>query len=91
MLIEKLFSLWLDIQFFLLTIPPDLPPMPQSITDAGDIIISMFADAANVVAYLYGTVFYKALLGVSIVAFSFDYLYKFLIWILRKIPLLNIE
>lgn len=69
---------------------PDLPAMPQAVIDGGDWVVDAIAEFSSFLSMLYGPT-----LGPIIVLvvgyYAFEHLYGVTLWVLKKIPALNIK
>lgn len=91
MIIEFLFSLILELFNFILEILPDIPNMPEDLTNALNNYTQLIFDNSSVVSFFLPMNIVKIAIPLVIVIINFDYIYNAVIWILKKIPMLGIE
>lgn len=91
MIIEFLFSLILELFNFILEILPDIPNMPEDLTNALNNYTQLIFDNSSVVSFFLPMNIVKIAIPLVIVIINFDYIYNAIIWILKKIPMLGIE
>lgn len=68
-----------------------VPAMPTPIMEALAWVSGNLLPVVNVARYALTPTFYTALFVIIIGLFTFDYVYGFIIWVLRKLPMLNIK
>jgi hypothetical protein len=73
------------------SVMPTVPAMPQGIIDPIQTIFDVITQALSVIRYLYGSAFYDVLIIALIALFVFEYGYYTILWILKKIPVINIK
>jgi len=66
---------------------PSLPAMPTEITDATDWLVDQVGLVSGFFAYLYGPVFFAAILGAVVVLLNFEFFFHTFQWIWRKLPI----
>jgi len=87
MIFEALFTLVNLILQAVLGVLPDLPAISSDITDAGDWLIDTTARVVFVPFHLLGVGFTLAMFSAIVALLSFDYLYHFVMWVVRKLPI----
>lgn len=70
---------------------PDLPSMSSTITTALAWVTTTIADTVSVIRMVLGGTLLDAVIVVVVLAFSFEYVYKVIMWVLKKIPVLNMK
>ena len=70
---------------------PDLPDTPQAIVDGGTWITDQIALVVSVLNYVFTPALMAATVVVIIGMFTFEHIYHGAMWIVRKIPVLNIK
>lgn len=90
-----IFELLFQMVSFLITtvfgIFPNLPQMSPSIQNAGDFVISIIAVPINLMTYLYTAPFMVAMVAMLILLFNFERAYHLTMFIVKKLPFLNIK
>lgn len=90
MLIETLMDIFYSVFAFLLT-PIDIPNLPDKFYDVIDVVFGYMSDGIAVLS-VYTHIEYLTLLFSIIIAVDVGMLlYRMIMWILRKIPLLSIS
>ena len=70
---------------------PSLPAMPVQIIEAGGWFIDVVSHATGFFKYLYGSVFFNIIITLLIGLLAFEQIYHFTLWILKKIPAINVK
>ena len=70
---------------------PDLPDMPTSIVDAGEWVTTEIESVISVIRMLLGSTLLDAVVVVIIAMFTFEKIYHTALWVLKKIPMINIK
>lgn len=70
---------------------PSLPSMPQPIVDAGNWFTDTVIGMAHLFAYFYTPFFFGAILWLLITLLAFEQIYHLTMWILKKIPVINVK
>lgn len=73
------------------SILPTVPPMPVAVTTAGVWVTDQITLVVGVLNMIYGQTLLAALMVVIIGMFTFDWIYHTAMWIIRKIPMINIH
>lgn len=68
-----------------------IPGLPDSIADIGDYINMIVTNGAGIVAFFISPVLLKSLFTVIIAVMSFEEFYPFIMWLLKKIPMVGIK
>lgn len=68
-----------------------LPQMPQAGIQAIDFIFNTMFNAIGLAGIFMDLGFVKILIPITIAIFNFDHIFKFVMFILKKIPILGIE
>jgi hypothetical protein len=87
MIIDTLLNVIQTFVTVVFGILPSLPPMPAGITSVCDYIIGLVQTASYVFSYIYGDVFLAAIVLALIALLSFEQIYHFTMWIIRKLPI----
>jgi hypothetical protein len=72
-------------------IMPSVPATPQAIIDGGGWITETIGSVISVLNMLYSPALLAACMVVIIAMFNFELIYHALMWILRKIPMINMK
>lgn len=68
-----------------------LPDLPVELTSAIDTFFDLIFTNASVVGFFIRPATLKVLIPVLVIILNFDKLYKLTMWILKKIPILNMK
>lgn len=91
MIISALLTLFFGLLSLLLAPIPSLPSFPPEISSYLDQVSSYISTGASIInAYTYGSVL-AVMVSLSLLLFAFYELYIFVMWILKKIPMVGIE
>lgn len=91
MIVEYLLSTILNILQVLLGVLPDLPDMPTAITDGTSWVLTQIASVISVIEMYLSRPLLLASITVGVGILIFEYGYSFVMFILRKIPVINIK
>lgn len=83
---------FLDVSYFLITLLfswVHIPQLPSSITNTVDSIFNYIGIGLRFVLIFFDMDFLFACLPILIILINFEHVYKFLMFILRKVPFLN--
>lgn len=75
----------------ILGVLPNAAATPQTVIDGGQWIIDSIASVIAVLNYVYGSVLLAAIMVVVIAMFTWEYVYAAIMWLIRKIPAINIH
>jgi hypothetical protein len=70
---------------------PSFPAIDSNISSAGTYIVGLASQGAAVSQYLLSTALYDAVVAVLALIWVFEPAYHGVMWVLRKIPFLNIH
>jgi hypothetical protein len=70
---------------------PNAPATPQSVIDGGAWITDQIGSVIAVLNYVFGATLLAAIMVVVIAMFTWEYIYAASMWIIRKIPMINIK
>lgn len=87
MIIEWLFAAGIGILKAIFIIIPDLPPMPGFIVESLTYLTNMIFDGVGLLGFFIDLNFVKLLIPLLILVINFDRIYRFVMWIIRKLPL----
>jgi hypothetical protein len=75
----------------ILGILPNVVATPQAIVDGGDWVITTISGVISVLSMVLSAPLLAACVVVIIGMFTFEWIYHSVMWILRKIPMVNIK
>lgn len=70
---------------------PSLPAMPTEIINGTAWIITSIQKMTSLLMMLFNPIIFTACISTILIALNFNYVYQSIMWIIRKIPLLNIK
>lgn len=91
MIFEALINMFVSVTTTLFSVLPSLPSTPESLVTATTSIVSYFAPGVYLLRYLFGTVLLNVALGVFMAVFVFEKGYTIVMFVLRKLPFINIK
>lgn len=69
----------------------NLPNLPDELLNAVDLFLDLIFDNAGVLGFFIRPITITITIPVVIIILNFDKLYKLTMWILKKIPMLNMK
>ena len=91
MLVEWMINLGVSIFDVLMSMLGVLPDLPQAIIDAIDFVFGLMFDAVSLASIFVDFNMVKILIPLAIAIFNFDAIFKLIMFILKKIPILDIK
>jgi len=91
MIVTFIITTLLNVVKTVMGILPTVPAMPQPVIDAGNWVISTIIGMVSLLTMLYGTTLFAALIVVGLALLNFTWIYHTIMWIVRKIPMVNIK
>lgn len=81
----------LSILQTILGVLPTVPAVPSAVVSGGDWVVSTIASVISVLRMVYGGPLLDAIVIVIVALFNFEWIYHTVLWIVRKIPMINIK
>jgi hypothetical protein len=81
----------IDLVQFILAILPNVAQTPQSIVDGGQWVINTITGVISVLSMIYTPVMLAAIMIVIVGMFTFEWIYHTTMWVVRKIPMINMK
>jgi hypothetical protein len=91
MVFDFIVSIFVGITTTILAVLPSVPATPQGIVDGGQWIIDQVASVISVLNMLFTPALMATIVVVIIAMFSFEGIYHATMWVIRKIPVINIK
>lgn len=91
MLVEWMINLGVNIFDVIMSMLGVLPSLPQVGMDAIDFVFNKMYSAVGLVGIFLDMGFVKVMVPIAIAVFNFDHIVKFIMFILKKIPIINIK
>lgn len=87
MIIEAIFTLIKGLITLVFSLLPDLPDVPESISSSVDTYIDLVCDNSTFFSFFLDIEFTKSIIIILLSLFAFRYMYKFIMWVYRKLPI----
>lgn len=91
MIIDFLISSMLGFIRVVFGILPSVPATPQSVIDGGQWITDQISAVISVLNMVYTPALLAATLIIIVGMFTFEWIYHTAMWIIRKVPFINIK
>lgn len=91
MIINGLVHAVIGLVTSIMSVFPTLPSIDPSIVSAGNWITTMLGQGASFAQFLYGATLFNALIAVLVAIWAFEPIYHGVMWVIKKIPFLNIK
>lgn len=91
MIIEAFFDLIYNLNSFIFSMLPSLPEMPDKIVNSIDNFLDLIFNNAGLVGLILPLDLVKVILPLTIIVINFDYIYGLILWVLKKIPFINVN
>jgi len=91
MILEFLLTAFLALVMGLFGWLPNIPPIPTAISDMGEQVIDIVAGVASILAMLLSPALLLAGTSAIIVMIFFHQIYFVVLWVLKKIPFINLK
>jgi hypothetical protein len=75
----------------LFSIVPNVPATPEAIVTAAEWVITTIQQIASVFQQIYSPSLLSAIVVMMLVLFNFERIYFLVLWVLKKIPAINIK
>lgn len=70
---------------------PSLPAMPPEIINGSEWFITSIQKMSSLLMMLFNPILFVACVVLIFLAINFNYIYQSVMWIIRKIPMINIK
>lgn len=91
MIVEAFFNLVYIILNGILALLDVLPEFPSTLVNSIDSFFSLIFDNLSLLGFFVRIDTIKVIIPLYLVVYNFEYIYKFIMWIVRKIPFLNLK
>ena len=91
MILEKMFDVGMWIINAILNLLDVLPQFPESLVSHLNAFFDLLFDNLTVLGFFVPVTTLKVLIPLLLVVLNFERLYTFVMWVLRKIPMLGIR
>lgn len=92
--IDNLITICLEVLYFISNLLFgwfSLPPFPQELTDSINSFFSIIFDNLSLLGLIIRPTTFFIALGLLVLYFNFEIVYKVVMWLIRKIPFFNIK
>lgn len=90
MIIEGLLTIVKNLLFMLFSVF-NLPSLPETLLTSLNSFLDLIFNNLSLIGFFIRPTTFKILVPVAIILINFKHIYKVFMWILRKIPFLNIS
>lgn len=87
MIVESIVTSVISVIAGLFNLLPDLPDLPSTFSDNIPDVVEFLQRPMNFLKYIYGDVYFSALIVLLVLMFNFQHIFHFSQWILRKLPI----
>lgn len=91
MIINFIITALLGLTKAIMSILPTVPPTPAQIVSGGAWVTDTIADVIGVLRLFYGEILLNAFILIFGAILIFEWAYHGIMWIIRKIPMINIK
>lgn len=91
MIIEALFNVVTWLISLLFGWLPSFPPVPESVSSSVDSLIDILVSGFSLVTFFIPVDVFQVCVPILIIVFTAEPIYYFVLWLAKKIPLLNIK
>ena len=91
MILDAILSALIGVVQLIFGVFPDLPDIPTAISDGGDWAIDTIGGAVGFLTVLYSAPILAAIVVILIGLLAFDQIYWLALWVIKKIPIINIK
>lgn len=85
------FTLGMILWNYIFILLPDIPGFPAALSTNIDLFLDLVFDNAGLIGFFVPLTVVKILIPLVIIVINFEWIYNTLLWIVKKIPLLNIK
>ena len=91
MILENFLNILLSSIEFILSILPDIPSLPDELLSSAYSFIDLIFDNVGLLGLFIPISTIKVVVPLVLVIVNFDKIYKLILWVLNKIPTLDID
>lgn len=91
MVLDFIFNIFASIVKSVFGILPTVPAIDSSISNAGTWITTNVSDLISVIHLIYGRTLFNVIMLTVLVLLNFEWVYHTILWIIKKIPIINIK
>lgn len=70
---------------------PNVPATPQAVIDGGTWIVNQVAGVVSLLNVIFSSTLMTATIVIVVAMFTFEWIYHTVMWIVRKIPMINVK
>lgn len=91
MIFMLMIAVVLELVKVILNVLPNAPATPPSVVEAGGWIIDQIASVVAIFNWIYTPPLLAAIMVVVVAMFTWEHIYHATVWLIRKIPMINIH
>ncbi len=91
MIVLLLIMLLISLVELILGVLPNAPATPSAVVSGGDWIVDSIASVISVLNWVFTPALMTAIVIIVVGMFTWEYIYAATLWLLRKIPVINIK
>ena len=91
MIIEAFFDLIYNLNSFIFSMLPSFPDMPDKIINSINNFLDLIFNNAGLLGLFLPLDLVKVILPLTLIVINFDYIYGLILWVLKKIPFINVN
>lgn len=91
MIFEFIIQTFLSITMWVLDLVPNIPATPTAVSDVGDWAIEQIIGVGSLFQQILSTPIFAALILITASVFAFEVVYNTVLWVLKKIPMVNLK
>lgn len=70
---------------------PTLPAIPSAVSSGGTWIIDTIGGVISILNFIYSPTLLAAIVVIAVALLAFDTVYNVIMWVIRKVPILNVH
>jgi len=91
MIIDFIIQTFVTVTKGIFYVLPTIPATPQAVVDGGNWVITTIGGVMGILNMLFTPTLMAAVVLIAIGIFNFEWIYHSVMWVLKKIPILNIK
>jgi hypothetical protein len=91
MILEKMFDVGIWIIEAIMNLMDVLPAFPESLVTALNSFFDLIFNNLTILGFFFPISFAKVIIPMMVVVINFEHIYTFIMWVLKKIPMINVK
>lgn len=91
MILMAIIDFFFDVLQAIMSVLPTIPSVPTAISDGGTWVVTTIEDVIAILRLFYGSTLLNAIVVVCVAILTFEWIYHGIMWIVRKIPMINMK